>query len=384
MASSIVINDTTLRDGEQTAGVAFSATEKLAIATALEQAGIAELEVGVPAMGAEERDVIQSLCSTLQHAQTMGWCRMLPQDIANCQGLGLDWVDLSIPASDQQRQSKLGVSEATLLSRIESQVDAALSLGLQVCIGMEDASRASISSLLRIAEASQRAGASRIRYADTLGILDPFACYEQITALVQGGDIQVEMHAHNDLGLATANSLAAIRAGAYSVNTTVTGLGERAGNAPLEEVVAALALTPVADGRCAPATDLTQLPAICALVEQASGRHLSAQKSIVGQRVFTHESGIHVAGLLKDPNNYQAFNPELVGREHQMVLGKHSGVHAIQSIYKQLGIELNRQQCQQLRHCLRGWAEQHKRCPTEGEMRQFHQQLLTSGTSAAA
>jgi len=362
--TSIIFNDTTLRDGEQSPGVAFTTQEKVAIALQLEAAGVPELEIGIPAMGIEEQRTIHAINRALTMAKTMAWCRMCDADILSAQGLGLDWIDLSIPVSKQQISSKLKFSMTELFTHFEQSIRQAVVSGFDVCVGMEDASRADLDLILRLAELAQHLGVKRLRFADTLGILDPSLTYSAIDIIRKNSDLQLEMHAHNDLGLATANTLAAIEAGVTSVNTTVNGLGERAGNAALEEVAVALSVLNKGES----GIDLTVLPDISHKVMLAAGRMKWPQKAIVGDSVFTHESGIHVDGLLKDVNNYQGFPPELVGREHQFVLGKHSGNKAISSVYKGLGVELTLNQCERLRGYLRDWSESHKCLPTEQDL----------------
>ncbi len=319
--------------------------------------------MGIPAMGEEERESIRALVDMGLSARLMVWTRMRSDDLAACAGLGVDWVDLSIPVSDQQIARKLGRDRDWVLAQVRRQVPAALALGLEVCVGAEDASRAEPEFLWRVAEAAQEAGARRLRFADTLGVLDPFAVFERIRDLRALCDLELEMHAHDDLGLATANTLAAVRGGATHLNTTVHGLGERAGNAPLEEVVLGLKHL---HGR-ATGVDLSRFASLSHLVETASGHPVAWQKSLVGAGAFTHEAGIHVDGLLKDPRNYQGVDPAELGRGHRLVLGKHSGRGAVRRAYADL-LHLDLEQAGRVLPLVRRFVTLAKRPPRSGDM----------------
>jgi len=368
-AQTVIIDDTTLRDGEQSAGVAFSLSEKIAIARQFDALGVPELEIGIPAMGEVERESIRAIADLKLNANLVVWCRMHDDDLAQCKNLGVDIVDLSMPVSDQHLAHKLGRDRDWALSEIARVVPMALDMGLEVCVGGEDASRADADFLDHVLDTAACAGARRFRFADTVGVLDPFATRAAFERMRTRSDLELEIHAHDDLGLATANTLGAILGGATHANTTVHGLGERAGNAAFEEVVMGLKhLHNIDTG-----IDLRRIGVLSTLVAEASGRPVPWQKSLLGDGVFTHEAGIHVDGLLKNPLNYQGVDPAEVGRHHQIVLGKHSGTRAVCMAYENLGLSVDRLRAAQILEQVRSFSTAVKRAPEDIDLLRFYQ-----------
>jgi homocitrate synthase NifV len=340
----ISVCDTTLRDGEQAPGISFSIDEKCSIAGLLDEAGVAEIECGTPAMGGEEKLAAQRIAGLGLRARVSSWNRAVTTDIQHSIDCGLKAVSVSLPVSDFQIAHKLGKSGTWVLERLKSMVQHTKDRDLYVCIGAEDASRADESFLLEFAGLAAELGADRLRFSDTIGKLDPFEVYTRIWKLRTSVQIPIEIHTHNDFGLAVANALAGIKAGAEFVSATVLGIAERAGSAALEEVVMAAKHVYGLETN----VDVGVLARLCKAVADASGRPIPVDKPIVGDHIFSHESEIHAAGVIKNPENYEPFSPEEIGLTRQIVLGKHSGRRALAYRLHRLGITKGNKELQEL------------------------------------
>ena len=317
----IKILDTTLRDGEQAPGVAFSIEEKVAIAARLDQAGVHFIEAGTPVMGGAEKEAIKAIVSMNFKAEVIVWNRALERDVEESLSIGASNIHVSFPVSDIMMEKKLRRNREWILKRLKEMALFVTSSGATLSVGAEDASRADEIFLDEFIKKAADMGAVRVRYCDTVGICEPFGLFETIKRMTEKARIPIEIHTHNDFGLAVANALAGIMAGAGFVDTTVAGLGERAGNAALEDVVMGLKMLYGIDA----GIDQSMLTGLADMVSAASGRPLPVSKSIVGGMAFAHESGIHVDGIMKAPITYEPFDPVIVGNMRRIVIGKHSG-----------------------------------------------------------
>lgn len=368
------ICDTTLRDGEQAAGVAFTGDEKLEIAKRLAASGVEQAEVGTPAMGEEERKAIRRIVSLGLPMRLLTWNRAIRSDIDASISTGADWVHIALPVSPIQMKAKLNAEPDQIRELGRAIVNYALEKGLTVSVGFEDASRAGFSFLVELIRMLRREGVTRFRYADTLSVHHPGTIYARISTLltVCPPDIELEVHCHNDFGLATANTLAGIEAGAKWASTTVLGIGERAGNTALEEVV--MGWRHLYHGECAVRSD--NLRSLAEFVSRASGRELPETKPLLGRLAFAHESGIHVDGMIKDRRTYQSFDPAELGTDHVFVLGKHSGRSSVRQALLMEGVDADERTVEALLLRIRHTADKRKGVVGTGELKRWAEEEI--------
>ncbi|MEW5785506.1 MAG: homocitrate synthase [Bacillota bacterium] len=371
-SGAIMLVDTTLRDGEQTAGVVFSNREKLRIAKMLDNLGVHQIEAGIPVMGGDEKQVVQEIAAYGLQASIMAWNRANVDDVKQSLECGVDAVAISISTSDIHINYKLRTSREWVLENMTRAVEFAKRDGVYISVNAEDASRSDLDFLIKFAGEARAAGADRLRFCDTVGVLEPFRTYELVNRLIEATGMDVEMHTHNDFGMATANALAGIKAGARFIGVTVNGLGERAGNAALEEV--AMALKYLFDVNLGVNTrDFLNL---CEYVARASGRPLALNKPIVGANTFAHESGIHADGVLKHPATYEVFSPEDVGLARQIIIGKHSGSKSIKMKFLEYGIDLSEEEADDLLAAVRSVTVDMKRTLFDKELMYIYEDYL--------
>ena len=333
---TINIIDSTLRSGEQTAGVVFSKNEKIRIAKMLDEIGIPEIEVGVPSIAEAERETIREIVSLNLSAKTYGYCEADPNEIQYISDCGLKNVVITVFTSDGHIKEKYLKSRSILLSKLRETIKEIKNRNLNFIISAEDGTRADLEFLLQIIHIAKSKGAERVRICDSVGAYDPFKTFLRINTILSSVDFPLEVHTKNNFGMATANGLAAIRAGAGSIMTAVNGLAEGTGNAALEEIVMALKHLENIDL----GINTSRFREISEYVAKASAKAIPIWKAIVGTNVFAHESGIHTDGVLKNPRNYEVFEPSEVGLTRQIVVGKHSGSHTILHKFKEFGIDL--------------------------------------------
>ncbi len=342
---NIVIFDTTLRDGEQSPGASMNIAEKLQIARHLDRMKVDVIEAGFPIASQGDFEAVRAVAAGMEYSAVCGLARARKKDIQRCWDAVKDAkkprIHTFLATSPIHRKAKLKMSKAEVLKETVKAVEFASSLCNDVEFSAEDATRTEIDFLKEVVSAAAEAGAKTINIPDTVGYTMPSEFKNIIREVVDvlPGGITVSIHCHNDLGMASANSLVAVQSGATQVECTVNGIGERAGNASMEEIVMSLVTRKDIFNKTV-SINTTQIYPASSLVSRLSGLSIQKNKAIVGENAFRHEAGIHQHGVLQDKLTYEIMTPESIGKkEEALVLGKHSGKHAIIERLKGLGID---------------------------------------------
>ena len=372
------IIDSTLREGEQSAGVYFDLAEKLSIISLLDKVGIDEIEAGVAVKNPEVKHLLVKAKDLGIHSKLSLWCRCMASDIEESLKLCPDILAISISVSDIHIKNKLGKDRKWVLARVRESIKQAKDeASCYLSLGLEDASRADTDFVEEVCFLAEREGIDRIRFADTLGIMDPITMFDTIRRLRSLLSVDIGVHTHNDFGMATANAISALAAGADFADVTVNGLGERAGNAALEEMVAFLAKRKAINRY-----SLKYLPLLSAYVAKISRIPLSPKKPVVGKDIFTCESGIHIDGLVKNPSNYEPYDPLEVSLDRKFLIGKKVGTNALQYKLKTLGIETQGHLLEQFLIKVKNESSRLKASLTDEELLHLYSPSLTKASNS--
>jgi len=363
---NVRIFDTTLRDGEQTPGVSLSPEKKLNIAKKLDELGIDAIETGFPVISDGERESVKMITSANLKAELCGLARTNKKDIDAAIDCGLNYIHTFIATSDIHLEYKLKMTREEALAKAVEAVEYGKSRGLQVEFSAEDATRTDREFLKKIFGEVAKAGADRIDIPDTVGYSTPQYIAEITKDAIDATKLPVSVHCHNDFGLAVANAISGIQAGAQCAHVTINGIGERAGNASLEEFVMALNSLPF-DQKWETNIDTKLLYETSRYVSKVVGISVQPNKAIVGENAFGHESGIHTHGVLSNPLTYEPISPEIVGRTRWLQVGKHAGIHGMNAMLKEYGIEPNDEQTKQILDQVKNIGDQGKQV-TEVEL----------------
>lgn len=353
----VKILDTTLRDGEQTPNVALSTEDKLKIAQALDELGVDIIEAGFAVNSEGEAEAIKVIANAGLKSEICSLCRASISDVDAALACDVDSVHIFLATSKTHLEKKLKITQDQAIEKAVESIQHAKDHGLIVEFSDEDATRTELEFLHRMHKAIQDVGVDRIDIPDTVGVMVPPAMTQFVSEIKKHVKVPLAVHCHDDFGLSVANSLAGVLGGAEEVHVTVNGLGERAGNAALEEVVMSL----LAFYNIKTNINSRKMAFVSRLVSQLTGIAVPPNKAIVGENAFSHESGIHVHGVLSDGSTYEPMRPEIVGKERSFVVGKHSGVHAVQNKLREYGIELNPDQMKEVVAKIKKWAESGKK-----------------------
>ena len=335
---NITVYDTTLRDGEQTPGVCLRTPEKLKIAKKLDELGIHQIEAGFPVVSNEEKRSIKAIVKEDLNADILVLCRTKKEDIDTAIDCDVDGVITFMGTSQIHLEHKMKMSQEEILNICMKSIEHAKDHGLFVAFSAEDATRTDLNFLKKIYKKAESYGVDRVHIADTVGAISPQGMNYLVSELRSTLNTDIALHCHNDFGMALSNSISGLLAGANGVSTTVNGIGERAGNTSLEELVMALKIIYDVDL----GFNIKIFYELSKLVEELTSLRIPETKPIVGRNVFRHESGIHVDAVLEEPLTYEPFLPELIGHQRRIVLGKHSGCRAVKAKLDECGIEVTR------------------------------------------